>query len=205
MLGGKRDVNPIREVREGEQKKYNYLYFTPNEEGVYWGQCAEFCGDSHALMGMRAVVESEAEFEQWIEDWQTPAPTAMAPVPDTVDGVVQQAVTEDPQVALGRDVFFNQSFCTACHAVGGTTAALNAAGPEGQVAPNLTRFGARTSLAAGIMENTQENLVAWIRDPQAIKPGALMPSVDQEAGGWPATALTDEQIEALAAYLLSMR
>ena len=171
---------------------------------MYWGQCAEFCGDSHALMGMRAVVQTQGEFDQWVTNWQTPAPTAMAPVPDTVDGVAQ-AVSEDPQVALGRDVFLNQSFCTSCHALGGTPASLNAVGPAGQVAPNLTRMGSRTTIAAGQLENTAENLVRWIKDPTAIKPGALMPSVTEAAGGWPATNLTDEQIEALAAYLLSMR
>jgi len=203
-LGGKRDVQPIPEVREGENKRYNYLYFTPNETGVYWGQCAEFCGDSHALMGMRAIVKTQSDFEQWVEDWQTPAPTAMAPVPDTIDGVVQP-VTEDPQVALGRDVFFNQSFCTSCHAVGGTPGTLNAVGPAGQPGPNLTRMGSRTSIAAGQLENTAENLVRWIRDPISIKPGSLMPGVDQAAGGWPETNLTEEQMEALAAYLLSMR
>lgn len=203
-LGGKRDVNPIREVREGENKKYNYLYFTPQETGVYWGQCAEFCGDSHALMGMRAVVKTQTDFDQWVTDWQTPAPTAVAPVPDTVDGVAQP-VTEDPQVALGRDVFHNQTFCTSCHALGGTTASLNATAPQGQVAPNLTRMGNRTTIAAGQLENTAENLFRWIKDPSSVKPGALMPGVDQAAGGWPATELTDEQIRAVAAYLLSMR
>lgn len=203
-LGGKRDVQPIPEVPEGENKKYNYLYFTPNETGVYWGQCAEFCGDSHALMGMRAVVTTPEEFDQWILDWQTPAATAMAPVVDTTAGAPPPPA-EDPQIALGRDVFLNQSFCTACHALGGTPASLNATNAQGQVGPNLTRIGSRTSIAAGQMENTAENLVQWIMNPTSIKPGALMPGVAEAAGGWPETNLTQEQVEAVAAYLLSMR
>ncbi len=77
--------------------------------------------------------------------------------------------------------------------------------PQGQIAPNLTRMGSRTTIAAGQLENTAENLVRWIKDPSSVKPGALMPGVDQAAGGFPATELTDEQVQAVAAYLLSMR
>ena len=75
----------------------------------------------------------------------------------------------------------------------------------GEIAPNLTLFGRRSSLAAGWMENTMENLQEWIRAPQDVKPGALMPGVAVAGGNWPATNLTDEQVEAIAAYLYSLR
>ena len=49
QLGGKRDVNPLRRVPEGEDARYTWLYFTINEEGTFLGQCAEFCGEAHSL------------------------------------------------------------------------------------------------------------------------------------------------------------
>jgi cytochrome c oxidase subunit II len=64
----------------------------------------------------------------------------------------------------GRDIFLNQATCGVCHAIQGTVA-------QGDVGPNLTQFGLRTSLAAGILENTPENLAAWIIDPERFKPG----------------------------------
>ena len=217
-LGGKRDVNPVVAVREGEDPKYNWLFLTPQETGTFLGQCAEFCGESHAFMAMRVMVETEADFEAWAERWhESPGalPPAgaeevedetelqmagMSPEDEQDEGVVVQ--DEDPLVAMGRDVFLNQATCLACHAIGGTSA-------EGDVGPNLTLFGARTTLASGILENNEENLVAWIKDPWRFKPAAAMPGVDYPmqgtAGFWPATGLSDEQVRAVAAYLLSLK
>ncbi len=180
-LGGKRDVNPVVAVPDGQEPKYNWLFFTPNQTGLYMGQCAEFCGEAHAFMAMRVLVETEDEFQGWIQEWQALAP------PD-----------EDPRVALGQDIFLNQSTCVACHAIEGTSAV-------GLLGPNLTLFGQRTTLAAGIRENNQENLVSWIRDPHGMKPGAAMPGTTYPGGNWPATNLSDDQVEAVAAYLLSLK
>jgi cytochrome c oxidase subunit 2 len=210
-IGGKRDVNPIVRTPEGEGRKYTWLFFTLEEEGEYLGQCAEFCGQSHSLMRMRVFGDSPEAFEAWVEAWQTPSATALAPAAaepepeadapeqgtDTAEGT-QSTVDEDPLVAEGRDVFLNQSFCVACHAINGTPAG-------GVIGPNLTRFGARSTLGAGMLENTPENLFRWIRDPQSVKPDARMPGVSYEAGGWPSTNLTDDQVRALAAYLTSLQ
>jgi cytochrome c oxidase subunit 2 len=201
-LGGKRDVNPLVRVPDGEETKYTWMFFTPREEGVFMGQCAEFCGSGHALMGVRAIVESEEAFQGWVGAWQTPSPTALVPEPvqegDTVVARTAPRAPEDEQIALGRDVFHNQSFCTACHAINGTNAV-------GVIGPNLTRLGSRLTLAAGLLENTPENLVRWISDPQEVKPGALMPGVQQPGGNWPATNLTEDQVRAVAAYLTSLQ
>ena len=213
-LGGKRDVNPVVAVREGREPEYNWLYFTPLETGVFLGQCAEFCGESHALMGKRVVVQTEEEFEDWVDRWHTPSPTAAppgeAPIPEVDEAIelpddsdepqegVQAGPEEDPQVALGRDIFLNRSTCVACHAIQGTTA-------QGAIGPNLTRWGERMTLGAGILENNQENLVRWIQDPQGFKPAAMMPGTESPGGNWPATNLDQEQVEAVAAYLLSLR
>ena len=43
-------------------------------------------------------------------------------------------------------------------------------------APDLTHLMSRETLASGIVENTPETLADWVRDPQTIKPGCLMPA-----------------------------
>lgn len=215
-LGGKRDVNPVVTKPEGEEWERNWMHFTIREEGVYWGQCAEFCGEAHSLMGIRVVAQSEENFQSWVQEWKTPAPTANAPVPPEEGGAsggmasgpeAQEAmagvsVAEDPLVARGREVFFRESYCVLCHAMEGTAAA-------GIIGPNLTRLGSRSTIAAGMLENTPENLVRWITDPLAVKPGAQMPGADYgvtyEGQTFPPLNLNEEQIRALAAYLSSMR
>ncbi|MBT8335568.1 MAG: cytochrome c oxidase subunit II [Gemmatimonadetes bacterium] len=205
MLGGKRDANPMRIRPEGEDPKYNWIHLTANETGTFWGQCAEFCGDSHSLMGFRVVVEDEAGFQAWQADLATPvaapATAAADPAQDTTTADAAPAPAQvaqvDPLVEQGREIFHQQT-CIACHAIAGTNA-------MGEIAPNLTLFGRRSSLAAGWLENTPENLQAWIKAPQDIKPGALMPGVAVAGGNWPATNLTDDQVEAIAAYLYSLR
>jgi cytochrome c oxidase subunit II len=214
-LGGKRDVNPVVAVREGEEPEYNWLYFTPNQTGLYMGQCAEFCGEAHASMAMRVVVESEDGFQDWIQAWHTSqgaagpgaGPPAMeieslgvagAPVEPEEEAQVPMDEGDDPLVAMGREIFLSQSTCVACHAIQGTSAA-------GAVGPNLTLFGLRTTLGAGIRENNQENLVSWIQDPHGMKPGAAMPGTDTPGGNWPPTNLTEDQVQAVAAYLLSLK
>lgn len=227
-LGGKRDVNPIVQRPEGEDVDYTWLFFTIREPGVYSGQCAEFCGPSHALMGLRVVAESPAEFDAWREAWKASSPTAAPTPPDSApempgragaagaegdpvappirpDSAVAAttASQEEALVAQGRDVFFSQSYCVLCHAIEGTPA-------SGELGPNLTLFGRRGTLAAGMLENTPENLVRWLRDPRAVKPGAEMPGVDraiprQGGGEWQGTGLTDEQLRAVATYLQSLR
>ncbi len=220
MLGGKRDLNPTVAVREGEEPKYNWLYLTPSETGLYLGQCAEFCGESHAFMAMRVNVVEDADFESWIAGWHASRgagfpetagadPEEGGPTGDDGDEVTlpQLSTAEDPLVALGRDVYLNQATCGACHAIQGTAS-------QGRIGPDLTQFGLRTSLAAGIMENNAENLAAWIIDPARFKPGVNMPGtgyamdariVSGSNLAWPATGLDEEQVRAVAAYLLSLK
>ncbi|MGH7546236.1 MAG: cytochrome c oxidase subunit II, partial [Gemmatimonadota bacterium] len=180
-LGGKRDVNPRVRKPEGEPPNFTYLKFTVAEPGEYLGQCAEFCGTSHALMRMRVVAESPQEFDAWLERMKAPPDE---PEPGTL-------------AAEGRRIF-HQSACIACHAIAGTTA-------QGVLGPSLTRVGARSTIGAGILENTPENLAAWIRAPITIKPDVRMPGTHAAGGGMPATGLTDGQAAAVAAYLASLR
>jgi cytochrome c oxidase subunit II len=218
-LGGKRDLNPLVAVREGEPR-YNYLYFTVNEPGVYMGQCAEFCGEAHAWMGMRVEAHAEGGFEGWIEDMRRVSDAATGPqavlLPEggTVLGASllqegaltepQPTPQEDPLVTQGREVFLRQAYCTLCHAV------QTPGPPTVPLGPNLARLGARGTLGAGLMENNEENLIRWIVDPQSMKPGVIMPGVNQGVVGrggveYPPTSLTDEQVRAVAVYLLSQK
>ena len=196
QLGGKRDVNPLRRVPEGREARYNWLYFTINEEGTFLRQCAEFCGEAHSLMRTRVVAESLADFDAWVDTWQTPGPTANAPAVDSATG--QPVVQEDPLVTEGRTVFFFQSTCIACHSIQGTPA-------QGIIGPNLTRLGSRSTIGAGLLVNTPENLFRWISAPHEVKPRARMPGAQVGGGGFPATNLSEDQVRAIAAYLSSLR
>lgn len=160
-LAGKLDVIPNRE---------NVMWFQADEPGVYYGQCAEYCGTSHANMRFRVVALPQEEYDAWVNG--RAAVAAVAPA--------------DTLAQRGHDIFVN-SACAACHTIDGTSA-------QGTVGPDLTDFGSRTSLAAGMLENTPENLSAWLKDPQAVKPGALMPNL----------RLSDADVNALVAFLSSL-
>jgi cytochrome c oxidase subunit 2 len=59
----------------------------------------------------------------------------------------------------------------------------------------LTHIGSRTSLAGGMLTNTEGNQRRWLVNPPAVKPGALMPGLN----------LTKIEIDALVAYLQSLK
>jgi cytochrome c oxidase subunit 2 len=67
--------------------------------------------------------------------------------------------------------------------------------PAGQIAPDLTHIATRSTLGAGTLPNTRENLAAWIQDPQRFKPGNQMPP----------NPLAADELEALVAYLGTLR
>jgi cytochrome c oxidase subunit 2 len=140
QLGGKRDVVP------GQVNELTLEAFVP---GTYLGQCAEFCGLSHANMKFRVMVETPGQFASWERSEQ--AASSQNPSP---------AATE------GARIFAN-SPCTTCHRIDGVS--------KGYIGPDLSHFGTRTTLAGGVLSNTPVNVAKWITDPEAIKPGAQMP------------------------------
>ncbi len=151
-LGGKRDVIPGRTTR---------IVFTPDSIGEVYGQCAEFCGESHANMRFRVMVDTPEAFAAWVDRQRQPAPPA-----DSLD----------EQQRLGAQVYMSKG-CLACHAIQGVSA--------GVLGPDLTHVGSRTTVASGILPNTAEGLARWLRNPPAEKPGSLMPMVpmtDDEIG-----------------------
>lgn len=145
-------------------------WFRVDEAGIYQGQCAEFCGTQHGQMRFQVVAESPEAFDAWAEQ------QAAGPV-EVTDELAQR----------GQELFV-QSACVGCHTIQGTQA-------QGQTGPNLTHVGSRRTLAAGVLENTPENMARWIRNPQEVKPGNLMPNLN----------LTQEEVDALVAYLQSLK
>ncbi len=168
QMGGKRDVIPGHET---------FLWFTPDSTGLYTGQCAEFCGIAHALMKMELVVEEPAAFETWVESMR--AEVALPAAGDS---------TEAGALMTAGSQAFMSGGCIACHTIAGTLA-------QGVLGPDLTHVGGRRTIAAGILENSPEEMARWIRDPQAIKTGVLMPTM----------GLSEEQIQTIVAYLQGLK
>lgn len=83
---------------------------------------------------------------------------------------------------------FGQLACVGCHAIAGTPYQV-------MVGPSLSHVGSRQTLAAGVLTNTPENMARWISNPQAIKPGNHMPSLQ----------LAPDQVRAVTAYLESLK
>jgi cytochrome c oxidase subunit II len=128
----------------------NVTWIEANQPGRYRGQCSEFCGAQHAHMGFEVVAETRAEFEGWWDAQLKPATAA-----------------EGPDLERGAQLFTYH--CGACHTVRGTAAG-------GTVAPDLTHLMSRATIAAETLPNNIGNLSGWIANPQAIKPGTLMPT-----------------------------
>ncbi|MGH7481843.1 MAG: cytochrome c oxidase subunit II [Longimicrobiales bacterium] len=201
-LGGKRYNYPVvaRPAEDEQRPNYHRLVFTISEPGEYSGQCAEYCGLSHAIMRMNVIAVGPGAFERWTDAMRAggyAAPSA----PQAEAEAEAEAVAVPPPVGTlerqGYDIFTTRA-CVACHTVNGTPA-------RGQLGPNLTNFGNRWSVGAGALSNELENVMLWIRNPQAIKPGAKMPGTRTEGGGLPPTGLTDEEVRAVATYLLSLK
>jgi cytochrome c oxidase subunit 2 len=162
--------------------RINHLWFQADEAGTYNGQCAEFCGIEHALMRLQVVAQSPSDFDSWVRG-QRAIPN-FAPTPTPAAG----ATTGTPSlVSTGAQLFANGA-CISCHTVRGTPA-------NGKVGPDLTHVGSRANLVANTLPNTPENLSKWLHNPQAIKPGNDMPNLN----------LSDQDVEALVAYLESLK
>jgi cytochrome c oxidase subunit 2 len=183
-LSGKMDIIP---------NVTNNTWFHASEPGLYYGQCAEFCGIAHAFMKFRVIAQPEEEWMQWLGSQQAPA----------------RFPTEG--LAAEGSLVFNTKGCITCHTVAGSDSpamrdSRTASFLDGQNlihAPNLAHFGSRGSFAGSLLENTDENLAAWLRDPEEVKPGNRMARL-ADAFNDPDMALTESDIEALVAYLQSL-
>jgi cytochrome c oxidase subunit 2 len=161
------ELGPKMDLVPGQN---NYMYLQASTPGVYLGTCAEFCGADHAWMRVRAIAQTQAQYEAWIKAQAQPA-----------------AQPGGGQAAQGAQLF-QQLPCSSCHTIDGTKA-------QGQVGPDLTHFASRQTLGAGVLDNTPANVSSWLKNPQAVKPGNHMPNL----------GLSDPQIQALLAYLETLR
>jgi cytochrome c oxidase subunit II len=168
-LAGKLDVVPGR-VNHMEIKTAGV------KPGTYWGQCAEYCGLSHANMRLKVIVHSAAGYAKWEADQMRAANLAFA---------------EDSAEQRGLDLFRTKG-CGGCHAIAGYTA--------GKIGPDLTHFMGRKVFAGAIFENNEEELKAWLRNPPKQKP--MMPD---NGMGMPNLNLTEGEIADLIAFLQSLR
>ena len=187
-LGGKVDMMPNRG---------NHLWLQADEPGYFWGQCAEYCGESHAVMRFRVIALGAEDFAAWVENQKKPARTVvpatdapkaafasydMTPKKRNAPGYTPE-FDADPMAAWtalqfpdkdedaslvekGR-ALFKEKNCITCHSIRGHEGI-------GVNAPDLTHFGSRSTIAAGLLENSKSNLHRWIVDPNGVKPGNKM-------------------------------
>lgn len=149
-LAGKVDLIPGRT---------NHMWIQAKKPGVYYGQCAEFCGTGHADMRLVVVAQAPAAFQRWA-----------AHMADPHYGTPATALAKE-----GQQLFLKTEPCSACHTVASTSA-------KGVIGPNLTGIGSRMYIGAGTFRNTNANLALWLHDPGAIKPGAKMPNLHLKPG-----------------------
>lgn len=164
-LGGKQDAIPGRT---------NHLTLVAEKPDLYYGQCAEFCALSHANMRLRVRSMPPAEFDAWIAGQQKDA-----------------VIPTSGLAAEGARAFkeFQNGTCMSCHTIRGIE------GAAGTVGPDLTHFADRTWFAGAMLETNKENLITWLRDPPAVKPGSLMPNYH----------IPEDTIAALVEFLLSLK
>jgi cytochrome c oxidase subunit 2 len=146
----------------------NETWLDPRETGLFLGQCAQYCGTQHAKMLLRVYVDSPEDFKAWLHQQQQPA-------------------NKNEKEAAGRRVF-ETTACLNCHAIGGTNG-------NGRFGPDLTHLMSRQTIASGAAENNPQNLRLWMQNPDAIKPGSLMPAMK----------LSDSDLDALVRYLVTLQ
>ncbi len=146
----------------------NSMWFEPTQPGTYLGNCAEYCGMQHARMLIRVIVHPPGEFERWVAEQK-------------------RVAEEEPSAQDGRRVFFANS-CINCHTIRGTSA-------QGAFGPDLTHLMSRQTLASGAISNTPETLRAWVRDPQKLKAGCLMPNMQ----------MSDVEVDQIVSYLQTLK
>jgi cytochrome c oxidase subunit 2 len=151
--------------------KKNYMWLQADKPGRYTGKCAELCGASHALMDFTVIAQTQQDFDKWVKAQQHP-----------------QSMATNKTLEQGKKLVAQN--CIGCHAVRGAGFRY-----EGKKGPELTGFGQRTTIA-GFLPHDEKHLQAWLKNPQAFKPGARMPKIGY---------LDDQEMKALTQYLMSLK
>jgi len=206
-LNGKKDAVPGHT---------HSLVLEASKPGIFQGQCTEFCGLSHGVMRMQVKALSPADYDLWVKAMLTPA---------------AQPVTED-EIA-GQEIYVGQ--CARCHQVNGIVPTSKApfeytskpysnygklvnSSLSSKNAPNLSKFMMRDYFIGGLfplylgkiepkvkpyegkaIPNTNK-LKEWLRNPSEVK--AMNADNNQ---GMPNLGLSEQQIDQLTAYLLTLK
>jgi cytochrome c oxidase subunit 2 len=144
----------------------NRILLDGDKVGEYRGQCSQFCGLQHANMAFEVFVQRPSAYRAWLA------------------GQMRSSVSPTGAAARAGEQVFMSSQCASCHTIAGTPA-------QGTIGPNLTHVASRVGLASEEIPNNPRELAAWLRDPQAIKPGTRMPDL----------GLSSAQVSELVAYL----
>ncbi len=192
----------------------NYMKINADKPGDYSGQCAEYCGLSHANMRLTVIAHTPDDFKDWVANQQKSAPaaptttTTTAPTTTTTlegaetasgggtpDEPEEIAVGADPtrDKAIGAELFITKG-CSGCHMISGLE------GANGKIGPNLTHLYSRQRFAGAVFELNDRNLRRWLRNPPAMKP--MDPDNNQ---GMPNLNLTEDEITQLLAYLETLK
>lgn len=138
------------------------------------GSVQSFAVPSHALMDFKVKTMSAKEFQGWTKEMKNYKSTA------------------ESDLAKQGEELFKEKNCLSCHAVEPNDKRAEAA----RTAPNLATFGERTKVA-GVKDTNKENVKAWLKDPDSIKPGNKM------TGTYP--KLSDSETDALYEYLKGLK
>jgi len=142
-LAGKVDAVPGRD---------NVVTLQGNQPGTYLGQCAEFCGLSHANMHLKVIVESRADYEKWLKNQQAPPVTNITDANGKANGPPGSA----------EDLIVNKFQCTNCHTFNDPSAV--------NYGPNLTHFASRDEFAGGTFPVNKKNVEDWVYDAPSMIP-----------------------------------
>ncbi len=187
-LAGKVDMIPNRA---------NHLWLKADEPGYFWGQCAEYCGESHAVMRFRVIALNETEFADWVARQKAGAKAVTTNEAQPVfasyqpiknernlpgwseefdrDPLASWRKQQQPEASAGDQALIDEGRklfaaknCNTCHAIRDDQQG------GAPFAPDLTHIGSRTTIAGGLLENSAQNLHRWLTDPNGVKPGNKM-------------------------------
>jgi cytochrome c oxidase subunit II len=164
-LNGKKDVVPGRS---------QFLKLEADTPGTYLGQCAEYCGLSHANMRMRVIAQSQVDYDAWVKSQQA------------------QSVSV---AALEKGVDSETWGCATCHSFKSDV--------PGAVAPNLTHLADRTTFAAGIYRTDYDNLWQWVHDAPSRKPMGNLEQHMPNFSAFPGNPMSVAEAQRIACFLLT--
>jgi len=141
----------------------------PASSGATVAQAAQQGGQAQAQQGQaqRPAPQDPAKAGQQGAGMD---PRPAQGVPATGADTTAGAAGADARVLAQGQQLFTAKGCVGCHSL----SAVNA--PKGMIGPNLAGLGSRGYIAAGVLKNTDANLAQWLRQPQALKEGVLMPN-----------------------------